>query len=622
MTNLIDSVKQLFRREDKSLYSALYHILGFYPHNIEYYRIAFAHKSQQYRSRKDDKPLNNERLEFLGDAILEAVSSDIIYHRFPNKREGFLTNTRSKLVQRETLGRLAADLGIEALVKSHTHSSAHNSYLGGNAFEALIGAIYLDRGYRMAFRFIEKRIVDRAVNLEHIAKKEVNFKSKLLEWTQKNRIQIDFRLESGTNSPQADEPTFHSIVVLEDIVAGEGKGYSKKESQQLAAKEALTKMRRDSRFTDAIFRSKEKRTAMEAQEFFVLPPIEEIDDAIMREQSAEAAANKRQRDRNSRPQRAPKAPQNTTPELKITRIERVEKAEKPEPKPAKPEAKVEKPEVKAEKPEPKPAKPEVKAEKPEPKPAKPEVKAEKPEPKVETPEEKPAKVAEDPSALTAVFGAIVEHAEATAHIVASSEDEKPAKQPSRRRAPQRPRRERPASVSKTEENVTETPEAPAAKPEVKAEKPEVPAAKPELKAEMPEAPAAKPEAKAEKPEVPAAKPEAPAAKPEAPAAKPEVKAEKSEAPAAKPEVKAEKPEAPAAKPEAKAEKPEAPAAKPEVKAETPEAPAEKPEVKAVKPEAPAVKPEEKSEKPEKAAAPLSRPLTFSLLREHKASLTE
>lgn len=154
MKNLFDRAK-LFFSKDREFRSALYDIMGFCPHNIDLYRTAFAHKSQEYRSKKlGNKPLNNERLEFLGDAVLETVVSHIVYRHFPNKREGFLTNTRSKIVSRESLGKLAKELHIDRLIQSQTHSRTHNSYLGGNSFEALMGAIYLDRGFRYAFRFV------------------------------------------------------------------------------------------------------------------------------------------------------------------------------------------------------------------------------------------------------------------------------------------------------------------------------------------------------------------------------------------------------------------------------------------------------------------------------------
>lgn len=145
LINFFDKIRLPFRKE-KELYSSLYHVIGLYPHNISYYKLALMHKSVARRNAKG-RPVNNERLEFLGDAILDAIVGDIVYEHFPGKREGFLTNTRSKLVQRETLNRLADEMGITNLVLSSGHSSSHNSYMGGNAFEALVGALYLDRGY-------------------------------------------------------------------------------------------------------------------------------------------------------------------------------------------------------------------------------------------------------------------------------------------------------------------------------------------------------------------------------------------------------------------------------------------------------------------------------------------
>lgn len=285
MKNIFDRAR-LFFCKDKEFRSALYQIMGFCPHNIDLYRTAFAHKSHEYRSKKTgNKPLNNERLEFLGDAVLETVVSHIVYRQYPNKREGFLTNTRSKIVSRESLGKLAKELGIDRLIQSQTHGRTHNSYLEGNSFEALMGAIYLDRGFRYAFQFIEKRIIGAVLDLDTVANKEVNFKSKLLEWKQKNRIHLDFVDSSGNNS-NSTSPSFHTTVVIEGIPAGEGKGFSKKESHQAAAKDALTQMRRDADFLDAMFRAKEKRTAMGAEEFFALPHISEIDEEIAKERSA------------------------------------------------------------------------------------------------------------------------------------------------------------------------------------------------------------------------------------------------------------------------------------------------------------------------------------------------
>lgn len=152
--DIIERIKLPFRK-DKELYSSFYKILGFYPHHIQYYEQALHHKSSSIK--KQGSWINNERLEFLGDAILDAVVGDIVFRHFKGKREGFLTNTRSKIVQRETLNRLAVEIGLDKLIISSTHSSTHNSYMCGNAFEAMVGAIYLDRGY-----IVDKLGVDEA----------------------------------------------------------------------------------------------------------------------------------------------------------------------------------------------------------------------------------------------------------------------------------------------------------------------------------------------------------------------------------------------------------------------------------------------------------------------------
>ena len=233
LSNLIDQIKLPFRK-DKELYSSLYKIIGFYPHDISYYKLALMHKSVMKRNAKG-RPVNNERLEFLGDAILDAIVGDIVYEHFPGKREGFLTNTRSKLVQRDTLNKLAKEMGIEKLVLSNGRSSSHNSYMGGNAFEALVGAIYLDRGYNACMRFMKKRILSQMINIDKVAYKEVNFKSKLIEWSQKNRVNLEFNMLDQKKDNNGS-PMFHFEVVIEGLQGCSGVGYSKKESQQLASK--------------------------------------------------------------------------------------------------------------------------------------------------------------------------------------------------------------------------------------------------------------------------------------------------------------------------------------------------------------------------------------------------
>ena len=275
--NIIDRIRLPFRKE-KELYSSLQKIIGFYPRHIEYYKLALMHKSVAKRSEKG-KPLNNERLEFLGDAILDAVVGDIVYRHFEGKREGFLTSTRSKLVQRETLNKLAEELGIDSLITSSGRSSSHNSYMGGNAFEALVGAIYLDRGYNACMLFMQKRILAKLINIDRVAYKEVNFKSKLLEWSQKNKVLLEYELVS--QSKEKGSPTFVYKVRLEGLEGCTGKGYTKKESQQLASKETLQKLRREPQFIDAVFAAKGNRTKMEEEPVSIVPDTEEKRDFII-----------------------------------------------------------------------------------------------------------------------------------------------------------------------------------------------------------------------------------------------------------------------------------------------------------------------------------------------------
>ncbi len=264
-------VKFPFRRE-RELYRLFYSILGFFPNNIAPYKQALLHKSLSIRGDNGLK-LNNERLEFLGDAVLDAIVADVVYKHYPKKSEGFLTNTRSKVVQRESLNKIAIQMGLDKLVKSDANvQHSHNSYIGGNAFEALVGAIYLDRGYRACKRFVEERILRQFIDLEKVANRELNFKSKLIEWGQKNKINATFELVKEGNE-EGHNPTFHTRALVEGIVCGEGKGYSKKESQQLAAKDAIARLRRQEGLLQEVLDEKAKRAAMEEESTASLPNI-------------------------------------------------------------------------------------------------------------------------------------------------------------------------------------------------------------------------------------------------------------------------------------------------------------------------------------------------------------
>ena len=276
-SNLIDKIRLLFRK-DRESYLCFYRRVGFYPHDIRYYEQALLHKS--FSVKLDNGRLfNNERLEFLGDAVLGAVVGDIVYQQFEGKREGFLTNTRSKIVSRESLNHVAEQIGLSKLVKFTARHSAHNSYMGGNAFEALIGAIYLDRGYDYCMYFMQNRIIGQYINLNQVSRKEVNFKSKLIEWSQKNKVEIVYKLIEQSLD-EFNSPVFETEVLLEGIPAGKGKGYSKKESQQIAAHEALGRIKKDSKFIDSVIAAKTLRLETEEAGEEVVSPALEVEEEV------------------------------------------------------------------------------------------------------------------------------------------------------------------------------------------------------------------------------------------------------------------------------------------------------------------------------------------------------
>ncbi len=225
--------------KDKNFYRLIFRLTGFYPSNLQVYKIAFTHKSAS-RSIHNSKRLNNERLEFLGDAILASVIADVLYSYFPYKREGFLTKMRARIVSREQLNEIALDMGLQFHIVSHNKiNGTKNIY--GNALEALIGAVYVDKGYKKTKKFIVKRIVHKKINLNEMASTDSDFKSQVVEWGQKKKVDLIFEDEE-VDSTEQNNLYFISTIKLDDQVLGVGKGLSKKEAQQNASREALHKI--------------------------------------------------------------------------------------------------------------------------------------------------------------------------------------------------------------------------------------------------------------------------------------------------------------------------------------------------------------------------------------------
>ena len=260
---------RLLKNRGKEPYLSIYKIVGFYPDNIRLYQQAFLHKSSSIEDEQG-KWLNNERLEFLGDAILSAVVADIVYEHFQYRREGFLTNTRSKIVSRESMNRMAKELGLDHMLQysfQHPFKETHNRNMLGNALEALIGAIYLDKGFDACYRFVEQVLIKKYIDLDQISQMEVNFKSNLIEWSQKNKFDIAFNvIESYTDGD--GNPVFQTAVILVETndTIGIGTGYTKKESQQHAAQMAMKKIRTDRSFQQYISNVKKKRRTDQNQQ--------------------------------------------------------------------------------------------------------------------------------------------------------------------------------------------------------------------------------------------------------------------------------------------------------------------------------------------------------------------
>ena len=226
--------KILFRK-DKDLLISLREILGYYPKNLSFYKTAFTHRSASFNI--NGERINNERLEFLGDSILDAIISDFLYHKYPNFKEGFLTEMRSKIVNGEKLKELAHFIRLnEFIIQKGTSAKGVITKIHEDAFEALIGAIYLDKGYHKTYKFVKHKIIEKYIDFEDLEDLNLNYKSQLIEWAQKIKKPVSFVSKTGLD----EEKCFNSEVVFDTKIIGKGKGHSKKEAEQNAAKEAIS----------------------------------------------------------------------------------------------------------------------------------------------------------------------------------------------------------------------------------------------------------------------------------------------------------------------------------------------------------------------------------------------
>lgn len=229
--------KQNRSQEDVAFIRFFVNRFGYRPKNINLFYQAVTHRSIAYHGQKD---FSNERLEFLGDAILDSIIAEFLFQRFPEEDEGYLTKVKSKVVSRKTLSEIGEELELRSILRYNKGRSINLSSLEGNAFEAIIGAIYLDSSYEVTKKIIHNHIFRKYVDLNKILEEEIDFKSKLFIWSQKRRLALEFVVLREENNHGT---WFYEVIVQVNAVNyGKGTGNSKKLAEQAAAKETLILM--------------------------------------------------------------------------------------------------------------------------------------------------------------------------------------------------------------------------------------------------------------------------------------------------------------------------------------------------------------------------------------------
>jgi ribonuclease-3 len=239
----------LFRRRINGTYildrrefsSRLKKILGFGPGNLILYEIAFIHRSASF-TLPNGKKVNNERLEYLGDAVLDAILSDYLFEKFPDANEGFLTKIRSRIVNREVLNQLAVSMGINNILISNINLSHPTKNLYGDAFEALLGAVFLDKGFRRTKKLFIRRVLNKYLDLNVIVKTDTDYKSLVFEWVQKHKSNLIFTYNEEYDF-KLKKSVFSTTLIIDKVELGEGHGSSKKEAEQEAASQAWGRLK-------------------------------------------------------------------------------------------------------------------------------------------------------------------------------------------------------------------------------------------------------------------------------------------------------------------------------------------------------------------------------------------
>jgi ribonuclease III len=230
--------------EKREFISRLKKILGFKPGNAKLYEIAFIHRSASF-TMPDGKKINNERLEYLGDAVLDAILSDYLFEKFPDASEGFMTKIRSRIVNREILNQLAISMGIHDILISNISSVQPTKNLYGDALEALIGSVFLDKGFKKTKKLFIRNVLNKYLDLEVIINTDTDYKSLVFEWVQKHKSNLIFTYNEEYDF-NLKKSVFSTTLIIDKKELGEGHGSSKKEAEQEAASQAWKRLKDNS----------------------------------------------------------------------------------------------------------------------------------------------------------------------------------------------------------------------------------------------------------------------------------------------------------------------------------------------------------------------------------------
>ena len=221
------------RKESPGFYRFFKNVLGFTPRHTELYHIALTHSSSS--TVDHGHRINNERLEYLGDAVLGSIVAEYLYRKYPMKGEGFLTEMRSKIVSRKSLGNLARRIGLPELVEHQRGQEGSFKSLGGDAFEALIGAIYIEKGFRFTRRLIIDKLLCTYLDIDQLAQTDWNFKGKLIDWGQKNKKKVSFEVVRSIVRDHEGRREYECLVKIDGQPGQSAIGYTIKSAEQLAA---------------------------------------------------------------------------------------------------------------------------------------------------------------------------------------------------------------------------------------------------------------------------------------------------------------------------------------------------------------------------------------------------